>query len=157
MPSNDNVLILRFEETVYHSIRLKLAEGDAPPQAAVVYTGLLLVMQRRIYVGHTPITFGRQTVIRTGVSEGGNFLGRVVTGSTLRSSVTMQNLTPAWVRSDLDPFIQASQTTPFFWAWRPETYPDETGFAWVDSDIRPVNSRANGMMSVEFEMQAAAQ
>jgi hypothetical protein len=157
MPTNDNALILRFEETTYHSIRLKLAAGSLPAQAAVVYTGKLLVMQRRIYVGHAPITMSRQTNIVTGVSEGGNFLGRVMTGETLKTAVSVQNLTAAWVRSDLDPFIQSARTAPFFWAWRPETYPNETGFAWVDGDIRPNNARSNGMMSVEFAIQAAAQ
>jgi hypothetical protein len=156
MPTTNDALILRFTRTTYHSVRIKLAAGSAPAQASVVYAGLLLVMQRRVYVGHTPITMGRQTNIATGVSEGGNFLGRVITGGTLRSGLSFQNLTPAWVRSDLDPFIQAARSKPFFFGWRPQDYPFETAFCWAPSDIRPVNSRSNGMMSVEFEIEGAA-
>jgi hypothetical protein len=156
MPTNNDALILRFTRTVYHSVRIKLAAGSVAAQAAVVYAGLLLVMQRRVYVGHTPITMGRQTNIATGISEGGNFLGRVVTGGTLKTGLSLQNLTPAWVRSDLDPFIQSARSKPFFFGWRPQDYPFETAFCWATSDIRPVNSRSNGMMSVEFEIEGAA-
>lgn len=156
MPTNDNALILRFEETTYYAVRLKLAEGDAAPRASVVYAGLLLVSQRRVYVNHSPITMNRKRQVVSGRSESGNFLGRIVTGSYLETSVALNYLTPSWYRANMDPFIDAAATTPFFFAWRPQDYPNETAFCWLTGDPSPDNHMANGMMQVTLDMQGVA-
>lgn len=156
MPTNDNALILRFTETVYHSIRLRLAAGSAPAQAAVLYTGLLLVSQRRAYVGVAPITLNRRKQSVTGRSEAGNFLGRIETGSTLQTSLALNYLTPDWYRANMDPFIDAASSTPFFFGWRPQDYPNECAFCWLTGDPTPENQMSNGMMQVTLEMQGAA-
>jgi hypothetical protein len=152
MLADDTPLLMRYAAESYHSVRLKMASGNAAPQAAVVYVGRLLVCQRRIYVGHTPIPFGRRTQVVSGMSESGNYLGRIITGGSLASSVSFENLTPAWYRANFDPFFLAARSVPFFWGWRPQQYPREAGFAWLTNDPAPSNSRANGMMSVEFEI-----
>jgi hypothetical protein len=131
--------------------------GAAPPTIAVVYAGALLVLQRRIYVGHTPIPYGRSAKITNGRSESGNFLGRIVLNEKTQSAVKMQNLTPAWYRQHLDPFIAASKEAPFFFAWRPLSYPREVGYAWMTNDPQPSNARANGMMQIDLQMTGIAQ
>jgi len=150
--SDDAPAILRFTNTPAGGFRLKLQAASAVPQIAILYVGELLELQRRIYVGHTPIPYGRQTTIQSGRSENGNFLGRVILQETLSSSVQLENLTPNWYRESLDPFIIAAKTKPFFYSWRPSSYPDEVGFCWLSSDAVPVNQRANGMMSISLEL-----
>jgi hypothetical protein len=127
--------------------------GSEAPTAAVLYTGALLVLQRRIYVGHTPITMGRTSKITNARSESGNFLGRIVLNEMTETSVSIQNLTPDWYRSQLDPFIRASKETPFFFAWRPGDYANEVGYAWITDDPQPSNQRSNGMMQIDFQMR----
>jgi hypothetical protein len=70
-------------------------------------------------VAHTPIKYGRRTNVTNGMSESGNFLGRIVLGQMVETEVSLQNITPGWYRSYMDPFIEASRETPFFFAWRP--------------------------------------
>lgn len=152
IPADDTPLIMRFTGIALSSIRIKLQPGSAAPQAAVVYTGALLVLQRRLYVGHTPLTYGRTARVVTGRSESGNFLGRIVLGESVNSGVTLQNLTPAWYRANFHPFVLDARENPFFFAWRPLAYPTECGFAWLTNEPRPVNQSANGMMSVTMEM-----
>ena len=69
IPANDAPLIFRFEPQSLIAIRLRMQEGDAAPTAAVMYVGRLLVLQRRIYVGHTPLTHGVTTKAITSRSE----------------------------------------------------------------------------------------
>lgn len=152
MVTDDSALLLRWAPQTLYAVRVGLASGLEPAEAAVLYAGKLLVMQRRLYVGHTPITMGRNTSIVTGRSETGNFLGRIITGSSLRSAASFANINPAWYRANFDPFAKASRAVPFFWAWRPLSYPLEVGFAWLNGDPTPVNARNNGMMSVEIDM-----
>jgi len=155
LPS-DAPALFRFTPQALTDIRLSLGAGDDPAQIAVLYTGLLLALQRRIYVGHVPIPYGRSAKIANGRSEGGDFLGRIVLSEQVATAVDLKNITPAWYRSAMDPFILASKEAPFFFAWRPGDYPLEVGFAWMTNDPQPQNSRSNGMMQVGLEMTGIA-
>lgn len=159
IPADDAPILMRFEPTFLTQIRVRLqppAVDPVVPYIAVAYVGALLVLQRKVYVGHTPITFGRSADVLTGMSESGHFLGRVVLSERLGTSVSLGNLTPEWVRSDLWPFLIASKDTPFFFAWRPQEYPLEVGFAWMMNSPQPSNARSNGMMAVELQMTGIA-
>jgi hypothetical protein len=156
MLANNNARIFRFTPQYCSAIRLKLFTGLEAPQAAVVYIGKLLAVQQRIYVGHSPITLNRRVEVVSGMSESGNYLGRIVTGSNLTTSASFTHLDPQWYRTNFDPFVVAAQTRPFFWAWRPFTYPSETGFAWLTSDPQPSNMLPNGMMQVSLEMSGVS-
>ena len=78
IPADDAPLLFRFSPVALSSIRLRMQPGSSAPTAAVLYTGALTVLQRRIYVGHTPITMGRVAKITNARSESGNFLRREV-------------------------------------------------------------------------------
>lgn len=151
MFADDAPKLFRFTKDVYVGLRLRLAAGTDEPRLAVLYAGEALILQRRIYVGHTPITLGRQRKVITGRSESGNYMGRIVTGGQSSSAVSLQNLDPGWYRSKFDPFVEAAEETPFFFSWRPATYPREIGFVWLTQDPIPKNQRANGMMQVDLQ------
>lgn len=150
--SDDSPMIFRFTTAAYTAIRVKILTPTAAPRVAVMYVGALLTLQRRLYVGHSPITMGRSRDVRNGMSEGGNFTGRIVVGGQTSTGISLQNLTASWYRSYMDPFIKAAETTPFFFAWRPNTYPKEVGYAWLTSNPIPKNQRSNGMMQVDLSM-----
>lgn len=152
IPPNDGPLLFRFTPQGVTSIRIRMQPGLAAPTAAAVYAGKLLVLQRRICVGHTPIPMGRKTKITNARSENGDFLGRIVLGQMTATQVSLLNLTPAWYRTYLDPFIRDAEERPFFFAWRPSDYPNEVGYAWMTNDPEPTNQLANGMMSIDLQM-----
>jgi hypothetical protein len=152
-PGNDYAIMFRFTAQQAEFWRLYITPGTAAPEIAVFYLGTLLVGERRIYVGHTPLVLGRNQVTATGKSDSGQFLGRVLRREFLKSSVDFKNLSAAWYREHFDPFAEASATQPFFWAWRPGTYPTEVGYAWVQGGVTPSNQSPNGHMSVTFEME----
>jgi hypothetical protein len=152
MLADDTPLLMRYAAASYHSVRLKMASGNAAPQAAIVYVGRLLVSQRRIYVGHAPIPFARRRESVTGISESGNYVGRIYTGGRLETSVSLQNLTKEWYRENLDPFFEVAHEVPFFWGWRPQQFPREISFSWLQGDAIPDNTRPNGMMGVDFKI-----
>ena len=156
IPSDNAALILRFIAQAAYGVRVKLAAGSVAAQASVMFAGKLLTSTQRVYVGHSPITLNRRVEIVSGMSESGNYLGRIVTGSNLTTSVSLTHFKPDWYREYFDPFVLAAQTTPFFFAWRPLQYPNETSFAWLTGEPQPSNMLSNGMMQVSLEMSGVS-
>lgn len=157
--ADDSPLVFRFEAQTLYAVRLRILPNEAsssPPQIAVMYVGKLLIMPCHVYVGHTPINLGRDVEATSGFSENGNFLGRIILRESRSTSFDFQNLPPAWYRTYFDPFVVASKTIPFFFAWRPQSYPYECGFGWVTSIPKPTNQRANGMMQVAVSLKGVA-
>lgn len=151
--STDQAFISEFEDAFALHYRLLISSPSAPPSIGVLYIGEILRVQRRIYVGHSPMTLNPRTRVSSGKSESGQFLGRVVRSTTYETALEVDNLTASWVRQRLDPFMLAAADTPFFWAWRPCSYPDEVGFAWATDDPSVANARSNGMMTFNVKMQ----
>ncbi len=152
IPPNDGPLLFRFTPQGIASIRIRMQPGNAAPYVAVVYAGKLLVLQRRIHVGHTPMPYGRSSKVTNAKSENGDFLGRIVLNEMTQTGVELTNLTPSWYRTYMAPFIDASKEDPFFFAWRPGAYPDEVGYAWMTNDPQPSNQLPNGMMQIGLQM-----
>lgn len=160
MPASDAPLLFRSDLYPVSQVRLTLAAGSEPARIAVVQIAPLLVVQRRIWMGHTPINLGVTSDIVSGMSEAGDFLGRIVLGESTGTAIDLKNLTPDWYRENFDPFIRAAKTQPFFFAWRPVDYPDEIGFCWLTNNPKPVNQRRrrsatgtdHGLMSVQLQV-----
>lgn len=153
VPASDSVIFARFVPQMATSVRVQVIGASIAPRIAVLSAGPLLLLQRNIYVGHTPITMGRDSEVSTGISESGQFQGRIVTRVSHSTSVSMSNLWPDWYRTHMDPFVRASIELPFFFAWRPSDYPLETGYCWMRETPRPTNQSNNGMMEVTLSMQ----
>lgn len=151
--SSNFAMIEEFEDLFAPYYRLRIEGATVIPQIGVLYIGKMLRVQRRIYVGHSPFVLQRKTVVSSGKSENGQFLGRVVRSTTFETSVEVKNLTAAWVRQNLDPFLNVAADRPFFWSWRPCAYPTEVGYAWTMDDPDVSNQRPNGMMDFQMKLQ----
>jgi hypothetical protein len=149
---NDYAFMEEFADVDVRYYRLHMTPATLVPQLSVLYIGRVLRMQRRLYVGHKPVTLNRQTTVSSGVSESGQFLGRVKQRQMLQGRADFRNITPDWYRDTFDPFVLAAEETPFFFAWRPSGYPYEVGFMWFDSDPEMTNDLANGMVSLSMSM-----
>ena len=73
-----------------------------------------------------------------------------------RPILALRNLTPSFYRTEMEPFIAVAQEAPFFFGWRPFTFPDEVGYAFMTNDPQPSNQRSNGMMQIDLQMGGIA-
>lgn len=152
--SNDSVVLLLTSPINKRYWRL-LVSGASGMSVGVIMIGKALAVQRSINAGHSPITLSRTTVVRPAVSERGQWLGRNVIRSGLSTNIALNNLYADWYRANFDDFVKAARTEPFFFAWRPETYPDEVAFCWTTDDIAPQNV-GHDRMNVSFGVDAHA-
>lgn len=154
-PTDDRVIMVEFPDVTAQYFRLVLTPGEEyePPQIAILHIGAMLRLPHRIYVGHVPAVFARETTLSTGFSEDGQFLGRVVRRQIFGTEVELQNLDAAWYRDSFEPFVEAATETPFFFAWRGDQFTNEGALLWLMADPKPKNQRANGMMQVSLQVQ----
>lgn len=132
------------------------AAGDDPPELGVAYAGELLVLERsvKVDVGHVNLFHARQSNVLAGMSESGNFLGRVLTSEWRESQAEFAWFTPDWYRTYFEPFAESAMTDPFFWVWNPDEYPDEVTFAWITENIRPETDPATRRVAATIVMRA---
>lgn len=155
VPSDDSPILFLDELRSIRHVKITLDADNSnslPPRIAVIYIGEALTMQRPIYGGHTPITLSRQTELHQALSRGGQFLGQSFRRHGLVGAVAFRNLTAAWIRSDLDLFVQSARRYPYFFGWRPQTFPAELAYVWTQEDIHPSNMGIKDLMSVSWNM-----
>lgn len=155
VPADDGAIMFLFQTQEIEEVRIILVTGNAPAEIAVLYVGRYLVMPEGIQGSHVPLPLGNVAEITTGKSESGAFLGRIVKNSSLVSTATISNMSKAFVRSDLSPFLDFADEFPFFWAWSPLSYPNETAFAWLENDAQP-SFDIDGYASVDLAMRGLA-
>ena len=152
----DDPLIFRFTPTTVLGVRLRLQPGSAPAQAAVAHAGRLLVMPRGTSESHVPVNLGRTTRRLRQTSENGHFLGEVLLSEGRQTSIAFKHLQQAFVRTSLMPFLDAARTNPFFFAWRPQTWPDDVGYCTMMNDPQPLIDFDTERMSVDFQLEGVA-
>lgn len=158
IPASDDPIVWRIDPRP-ENFRIKIIPGSSSPGfepiAAVVQAGSLLVMERKIYSQHLPITYGRKLVVSNGRSESGKFLGRVVIGEDNETTASFRLITPAWFRANIPPFLEVAKEFPFFFVWRPSTYPDEVGYVWLMDDPAPTPEDPSSNNYIAFNLSMA--
>ena len=135
------------------TVQIIITGATIAPKISVLYMGKSTRLQRNIYVGHTPITYGRERTAVNGVSENGQYLGEIVVREMNRTQVSLKNLTPEWYRNTLDPYFKLKPRPPCFWAWRPTGYPAEAGFVWISGNPSMSNQLGNGMVETSWNFE----
>jgi hypothetical protein len=144
-----------FEPIVARYWRISLI-GSVVPSIGVVYMGVTLDMERPCFSGVNPINLSRRTIVRPNRSENGLWLGRSITRQGSQTSVTYNNLNYSWYLNNFDPFVDLARRFPFFFAWRPEGYPDSIGYVWTSSDITPSTQGVRDLVSVSMTLEGTS-
>ena len=154
MLPDDGPVIYRFEAQSMSQIRLCMQAYSAlrTARAAVVYVGKLLVIERKIYVGHTPLPDGIKSNVVNGRSESGKFLGRIELGEWRESTIPLSLVSPDWFRTYMRPFLREGKNLPFFFAWRPEDYPFEVGYGWLMEDPAPAPAGPSNLIAFDMKV-----
>jgi len=155
IPTDDGPIIFVFTSREAEGVNIIFVPTATPAEMAVVYVGAYTEMEEGIQADHSPLPLSRISDFVNGMSESGQFLGRITLSSQLESAATFANLSKDWVREELQPFLEFAEENPFFYAWSPDTYPDETAFAWLSSDPVPTFD-IDGYGAITLDMQGSA-
>jgi hypothetical protein len=153
VPAGNEPIIFLFNTRETEGLRLIFTPtGSTPARMSVVYAGEYMEMEEGIQADHSPLPLSLINRSVNGLSENGQWLGRIILSSQLESSASFANMSKDWVRSDLVPFLEFASENPFFYAWSPLTYPDEVAYAWLSNDPVPIFD-IDGYGAITLDMQ----
>ena len=152
-PADAGAILVLFAPVVATAIRVTLG---AVARIGVIYAGQALAMPRMGYAGVGMIDLGRQATLTSYVSEGGQLLARFIQRAGLKGSYEWENVPEDWWRANGDAFALAARTAPFFIAARPDGYPTDCAYAWVDAPIVPTRQGTRNWLTVGFEAMGHA-
>jgi hypothetical protein len=129
--------------------------------------GKITRLQRGMSADVAPFGLTREAVGETLGGSTGHYLGSYVTAEYATWEIVQKQNRPEFVRSEIYPFIEhmnctgSDKTKPqgtFIAAWMPETYPEETIYAWKDPQlsVSPTHSPTNFLMSWSARGQGLA-
>ena len=151
----DNSPVLAIFQPVTAQVwRLNVLSGPVG-SVGVVRFGAALQMEQPFFAGHTPIDFGRQTVLRTNQSETGQYLGRTKQRTVLTTSYSWQHLSEAWVSANWKTLQLAVEVEPFWIAWRPAES-GAVGYCQTDAVPAPQYMGIRTLMSAEMSVRGLA-
>lgn len=150
--TSDEPIMFIFEPETRQRWRISITGGTAP-EVGVIKFGSAMQMERPIYGGVSPIPMARQTILRSNYSETGEYLGRAKQRTYLSTSYSWQHLTSDWIRANWPDFQRASETEPFWLAWRPATFGD-VGYCQIDETPVPSNMGIRDLLSVSMNVRA---
>lgn len=148
-PADNMPIMAIFEPRTQQAWRLQITYAGTAPVIGVIKFGKALQMPRPLYGGHAPLDLSRQTILRTNISEAGEFLGRTKQRTAFATSFAWQHLEASWVRANWRPLQLAIETEPFFIAWRPITF-SEVGLVYSSQTPIPENMGIRDLMSVNL-------
>lgn len=152
-PPTDSPVMVVFDEVSAPSWRIEVSAGTAAPYIGVIYVGRAVKMERGIEPSWAPIALARDSEVVNNISVGGNFLGRSLIRQGASGSITLDNLTPAWVRSEWKGLQNHAERLPFFFGWALEDYPWEVAYCWSDGPLQTPRYTKPAHMSVSMKLK----
>lgn len=156
--TNENVAISYFDDVSSSFFRLRFAPNSYDNSDFFtinhVRVGEALVLERPYFVGNSPNNKQVEKVVNQ--SDNGRYLGSTLVSVTRPYSIPQQNNTDPFVRQYIDDFLdhcelvlegQAGPLGSFFYACRPEEFPEDTYYCHAPTNVsRPEYQRPNKMM-----------
>jgi hypothetical protein len=142
-PTTNRTLFFSFASTSAADWRCKIVTTTGVSYVSGIQIGDVLTLQTGMRPGFLPPNMNQETTLTTYRSEKGVFLGGSKIREGIAGSINLTLLTPAWVRSDWEPFLDHCRTPyPFVFSWDSTNHPTEAVFAYVkDGKVRgPVYS-----------------
>ena len=168
IPSDNSPIVFYFNENSDEYFRLRMqttTTSSDTPYIAHFKAGNVTVLQRRDFAGVESGSISKDLRRTQNISDNGQYLGEVILSSKRMGQINQTNNTPVFVRDEIVDFISHTQgdtvspggsPSTFFYAWRPNKYPEDVLYGWTRDTIRPSHEAGDsfgGRMSWSLSME----
>lgn len=135
-PSDDTVIfsIVSISAThPYWRLHLTSVTNSTIISQAAIGKTLEIPAEYGLGLGFTPPNLSNMNEYYNPMSDKGVPLGRSVKRYAGESEINLSLIDPAWIRNTWKPFIDHTDTYPFFFSWDYINYPTECAFCWTNT------------------------
>ena len=138
-PVNDKLILITFNDVTAAKWQCLVTTSSGQSVIAGIQIGEMTEMERGLRPGFAPSTIAPDVEIRAGRSENGINIGTSVRYYGVSGTIKLTNLTPEWVRAELEPIIDhLNAGYPAVFSWDDVNYQDEAVLMWVTKQVPPV-------------------
>ena len=152
---NDRAKFIRFNDAPCDGVTVQVT-GGANVEIGVIFLGKELEMMRPLYAGHNPVYLSSTDKYSPQMSDGGQFLGKILIRQGYATQASFKHLTYEWYKENFQPFVESSKSRPYFWAWNLLEHPDDIVYGWTNANITPSLMGIRNWLSVDFAIEAHA-
>ncbi len=136
-PPTDSPVMAVFEPVYAAEFRVWIdADTLIAPYIGVLYVGEALQMEQGVEPSYAPIALARDNEATNSLTIGGHFVGRSIIRRGASGDLSLNGLTPEWVRGHWQAFMASAELKPFFFGWALQNYPWEVAYCWTDGGIK---------------------
>lgn len=153
-PAGREVIYKEFSSISSRYWRLVVIKSAGPSSIGWVTLGQKLTIPESVQVGFEPYSLAGGNQYLNNDSEGGYPLGRSLIRTGEEFDLSFDLLTPAFIRSSWDAFIQHAEQKPFVFAWDYSVYPAEVAICWTDKKIPKPSYHLPNFMRAQLKVKA---
>jgi hypothetical protein len=147
-PTDDTAIFGLFASATARYWRLNISGSFGEPTIGVIQFGLPTEFPRpAVYAPSISFQRTRNVTYSANITEGGQWAGRSIVRTTLAPEMTVNHLSETWIGAEWDAFALHAETSPFFVADRPGSYPASCAYAWTTADLRAQRDVANATIA----------
>ncbi len=102
-----------------------------------LFLGVALALPKGMPAGFAPANLNRDRKIYNNMSEGGNYLGRVLIKKGAKVTINQKNITRSWIDSSWASLINHIELYPFYFAWDTTNHPSDMAYCMVNKVTHP--------------------
>ena len=138
-PVSGKLILIEFSSVSAANWRCLVTTSSGQSVIAGIQIGEITQMERGLRPGFAPPTVAPDLEVKAGRSEKGINIGTSVRYYGVSGDISLTNLTPEWVRSDLEPIIDhLNSGYPAVFSWDSVNYSGEAVLIWATKQIPPV-------------------
>lgn len=134
-PTASEPILKTFTSVSARYWRWEIVSATTASQIGAILLGPRLTPQTGTRVGHKPDALAQQYEGKLNISKDAAFLGASVYKKPIKNQMLFTNLTPAWVRSDWEPFMRHCELKKGFLYMPNSTSSDEVLYGFADNKI----------------------
>lgn len=141
--------------TAVSNTRFRFAFWSGFVSVSTIKCGLKLQSDRKMFAGHNPALLNQQVSLMTKRTNGAHYPGNRVFTRRYQTDINISYVDPVWIRRTARLFMQSlADGKPFFFRWRPDTYPDDCVYCWASGAAQTTNTGPKDFMNFNLSVEA---
>jgi len=136
-PTDKAVIFRKVTSQTKRYFRFEISSTGAASFIANFYLGVAQALSGGMPPPFSPANLNRDRKIMNNISEGGQFLGRILRSNGSKIRIPQKNITRTWIDANWDAIANHIELYPFYFLWNEENFPTEAAYCMAKKITYP--------------------